>query len=213
MKPASEHELPFRLERETPWGLQIGCALSIGVFLLLFGGTIAYLDWTRGDHGVPLFVGGGFAFVGLLVAGSGYHQVRARRRTPETILEIDARPLTRGKTVRLLVIQPGPAKLQSLRVNIVCMSTTSEWRTRGKERYLDRDVRLVHQQTVLDVKDVTVAKGEELAHEARVVIPSDQPSTGGSGEPGDPARVWRFEVWGRVRWGADVMHPFVVEVQ
>jgi hypothetical protein len=205
--------LRFRLERETPWGVEAGCSVAIGFFLLLFGGTIAYLDSTRGDGGIALVFGGAFGFIGLLVTAAGYHQVLARRRTPETILEIEALPVERGRTVRLLVVQPGPANLQSLRVNVLCMVTTKQWRTRGNERHLDRDVRLLYQHNVLDVKAVTVPRGEELAYEAQLVVPSEQPPTGGSGAPEDPEHAWRLEVWGRVRWGADLMHPFVIEVQ
>ena len=158
-----------------------------------------------------MLFGGVFAGLGLLVFASGIHQWLARRRTPETWLEIDAVEIVRGRPVAFSVLQPGPADLQSIRMNVICESTVVTRRRRSDGTHdSSRQVTLAYQHNVLEALDVRVPAGDVWRGDGTLVVPADQPATSGEG---DPSHVWRLEIWGRVRRGADVMHPFDIVVR
>jgi len=81
------------------------------------------------------------------------------------------------------------------------------WRD-GKRR-IDTDRRLIHQDNVLDLKDMSILHGEEVVRQGAAMVPADVTLADIEGEK---QVVWRVEVWGRVRGWVDFGHPFVIEV-
>ena len=203
----------IRLEREMPVAGQAGCATVIGLLLSVVGISIVLLLRSEGSRGgenewVLYTVGGGFGLVGLLLVFLGIKML-LMMRLPETILEVDRMPVHVGEPFRLTVRQPGPIRLASLRVNLMCeQTTTREVRRAGRTRR-DRDRRLIHQVNVLDLRDVAAGRGQHVVGHATVTVPADvRPAD----IEGHKAVVWRLEVWGRVRGWADFGHPFVIQV-
>lgn len=202
--------LAHRIPRAENWNATAGCALWLGIALALFGGGICWLSLHNDDRGVPLIVGGGFALVGLFLVYSGIHQ-RLAMRSKETIFEIDDLPLERGRTRAGLVIQEGPVHLQSLRVNLVCLETTTKIVRRKGRDETDRTLQQIWDTNVLDLGAMEIHEGERLQWEVELAVPANAKVTGKHGEW--KSVEWRVEVWGRVRRRADFMHPFVVEVR
>ena len=80
---------------------------------------------------------------------------------------------------------------------------------RNGRRRIDTDRRLIHQDDVLDLRDITILPGEEVARQGEATVPATVSLTGIEGQK---RVVWRLEVWGRVRGWVDFGHPFVIEV-
>jgi hypothetical protein len=203
----------IRLERQTPAEGQAGCATTIGLLLAVLGGVIMFLmrsDEPRAGQNEWLvyFVGGGFSLVGLIVAILGIKMFLATR-VPETIVEVDRMPVRAGELFRVTVRQPGPVRLESLRVNLVGEQLTSREVWREGKRRTDIDRRVIHQDNILDVGNITILSGEEIAREGNATVPVVVTLAEIEGVKGV---VWRLEVWGRVRGWADFGHPFVVQV-
>ena len=202
---------PIRLERQASVGGQAGVATGIGILLLVIG--VATIIAMRADESQPTenewvlyAVGVGFAVVGLLVAVLGI-KTFLMLRIPQTILEVDRMPVIAGESFELTVRQPGPVRLASLRVNLVCEQTT---RRPGKgAARSDRDQRIIHQTNVLDLRDAAVGSGEQVVRHVTVTVPAHvQPAD----IEGSKDIAWRLEVWGRVRGWANFGHPFEIEV-
>ena len=204
---------PIRLERKAPAAGQAGCATTVGVFLAVLGGGIMFAlrsDAPRAGQNEWLVyvVGGGFALVGLVVAILGIKMFLATR-LPETIVEVDRMPVRAGEPFRVTVRQPGPIRLESLRLNLVGEQLTTREVWRDGKRRTDTDSRLIHQNNVLDLRDITIVPGEEVARQGEATVPADVTLVD---IEGDKQVVWRLEVWGRVRGWVDFGHPFVVDV-
>ena len=199
---------PIRLERQTPAAGQAGGAIGIGLALLVIGVVIVIFgpdDEPGGENAWVVYaVGFGFTVVGLVVAVLGLKML-LMSRTPETVLEVDRMPVLVGESFQLTVRQPGPVRLQSLRVNLICEQTTIHSVAGGAKPQRDR--RIVHQTNVLDVRDAAAGAGEHVIRHATVAIPATLPTTDRPGQI-----VWRLEVWGRVRGWVDFGHPFPIDV-
>jgi hypothetical protein len=202
-----------RLERETPAARQAGCATVIGVVLTVLGG--GFLLGLQSDALRPashrwLFyvVGGSFFVVGLVMVILAIKMFLATR-LPETIVEVDRRPIRAGKPFQVTVRQPGPIRLKSLRLNMVGEQLTRRqvWRN-GRQR-TETDRLLIHQDNVLDVRDLTILPAEEVTRQGEATVPKEVRLADVEGEK---RVVWRLEVWGRVRGWVDFGHPFVIEV-
>ena len=154
-------------------------------------------------------VGGGFSLVGLVMVILGIKMFLATW-LPETIVEVERMPVRAGEPFRVTVRQPGPIRLESLRLNLVGEQLTKRevWR-KGKRR-TETDRHLIHQDNVLDVKDITILPGEEVAHQRDATVPKEVTLLDIEGEK---RVVWRLEVWGRVRGWVNFGHPFVIEVR
>ena len=188
---------------------QAGCATVIGLILALVGIAVVVVLWNqepRAGKGewVIYTVGIGFGSVGLLVFVLGI-KMFLMTRIPETIVEVDTMPVHAGQSFQLTVRQPGPIRLKSLRVNLVCEQTT----LRPGKRKTDRDQRIIHQTNVLDLGESAVGIGEQIVGRATVDVPAEVQYVDIEGEK---KIVWRLEVWGRVRGWADFGHPYVIEV-
>jgi hypothetical protein len=188
---------------------QAGCATTIGIALALAGiGIVAALQNDEAGAGegtwVIYAVGIGFGTIGLLVAVLGL-KMFLMKRIPETILEVDRMPVRADQPFHVTVRQPGPVRLKSLRVNLVCEQTTVR---PGKKRR-NRDQRIVHLTNVVNLGETTAGPGEQVVGDATVTVPADVKYADIIGQR---EIVWRLEVWGRVRGWVDFGHPYVIEV-
>jgi hypothetical protein len=202
---------PTRLEREMPAAGQAGCATAIGVFLTIVGSIITFAMRSNADQAsknewVVYAVGGGFAVVGLVMISLGI-KMALMIRLPETIVEVNKNPVRKGESFQMTIRQPGPMHLKSLRVNFVAEQITTFKRKGQKHSNTDR--RLIHEHNVLDMRDVTIAAGEEMTRHADITVPADVNVVDIEGKR---TVVWRLEVWGRVRGWVDFGHPFVIDV-
>jgi hypothetical protein len=201
---------PIRLKREMSVAGQAGGATAIGLFLAAVGIVIVMFlqrdESSAGQNNWVLYaVGIGFSLVGLLVAILGI-KMFLMMRTPETILEVDRMPVHAGQPFQLTVRQPGPVRLKSLRVNLVCEQTTFQ---PGKKRR-NRDRRIIHQANVVNLGEATMGHGEQVLGQAIVTVPADVRY---ADIVGRREIVWRLEVWGRVRGWADFGHWYAIQVQ
>lgn len=202
---------PIRLQRETSVAGQAGSATVIGIALAVIG-TVTLLalrsdELGAGDNGWVLYaVGGGFAVVGLLVAVLGI-KMFLMMRIPETIVEVDRMPVHAGDSFQLTVRQPGPVRLASLRVNLVCEQTTRQRRA-GRSK-TDKDRRIIHQTNVLDVREAVAGSGEHVVRHATVNVPAGVQHADIAGQK---EIVWRLEVWGRARGWTGFGHPYVIQI-
>ena len=205
---------PIRLDREAPAARQAGRATSIGVFLTLVGSVMIMLamrsNAPRADANEWLVyvIAGGFSAVGVVVTILGIRMFLATR-LPETIVEVDTTPVRAGNAFQVTVRQPGPIRLKSLRLNLVAeqLTTRDVWRNGRRRRETDR--RLIHQDNVLDLGEISILAGEEIARGGEAKVPAE---VNLAEVEGVKRVVWRLEVWGRVRGWMDLGHPFVIEV-
>jgi hypothetical protein len=204
----------IRLTREAPAVRQAGCASIIGVVLTVLGaGALLALqsEALRPASTQWLFyaLGGSFLVVGIVLAIAAIKMLLATR-LPETVVEVDRLPIRAGTPFVVTVRQPGPVRLTSLRLNLVCEQHTRRrvW-SRGKSR-IETDRLLIHQDNVLDLRDLTIPAGEEVLRQGEATAPKEVRL---ADVEGDPRIVWRLEVWGRVRGWVDFAHPFVSEVR
>jgi hypothetical protein len=91
----------------------------------------------------------------------------------------------------------------------VCEQITRRDARRNGRRHTDTDRRLIHETNVLDLRDITVLPGEEVARQGEATVPRDVSLVDVEGRS---HVIWRLEVWGRVRGWVDFGHPFVIEV-
>jgi hypothetical protein len=204
---------PVRLEREIPAARQAMGAILIGVVLTVLGAgilSIAYNPALNDGEGERLasIVGSGFALVGVVMLLLG---VKAALivRLPETIVEVDRMPIRAGTRFEVTVRQPGPIRLQSLRVNVVAEQVTryEVWR-KGRKR-IETDRHLIHQHNIVDVRDATVGHGQELVRRVDATVPGEITLVDIDGKK---TVVWRLETWGRVRGWVDFGHFFAITV-
>jgi hypothetical protein len=201
-----------RLKRQTPFTSQLGCTFLLAL-LLLGVATFCYFAGQgpgRGERWVPYAVGGGFGFFGLLLLWSFIRQLAAVG-LKETIVELSTEPLQPGQTAKICVIQPGGAKLKSLRANLVCFESrrfivrnsktnTNESRTAEK---------LISTENLLEAKHLNVAEGDTWHEIREFFLPADAPIAGTND---DLTISWKIEVWGTGYFLASFMHPFPVDV-
>lgn len=199
-----------RLARESPSARQAGGATTIGVVLTLVGGVMLYLVRTvaGANEWLPTVVGSAFSLVGVLMLIFGI-KLFLMTRLPETIVEVDRLPVRGGQPFRVTVRQPGPIRLRSLRLNLVGEQITKREVWRKGRRRTDTDRRLIHQDNVLDVTDITVGNGEVITREGEATVPAQVDMADVDGRK---TVVWRLEVWGRVRGWVNFGHPFVIDV-
>lgn len=204
--------LPVRLKRETPFTSQLGCTALLAVVLLGFG----YFCWLAGsnpeekNNWVAKVVGSGFGFFGVLLVFSFIRQVGAIG-LKETIIELSEEPLQPGKPAKICVIQPGPAKLKSLRVNILSFeqrhftvpdSESSRHQNRTEEK-------LLATTNLVDAKHINVSHGDTWHEMHEFTLPADAQV---AGTRGNITTLWRIEVWCTGYLLASLMHPFRVDV-
>lgn len=212
-----QQRLPVRLKREFPWSTETGCAIFVGLFVLALVGGFYYAATVLGKDEKDVWVVyvfiGVFGCVGALLVFSGIHRLIASR-VRETIVELDTEKIARGQTIKACFRQEGPVTLTSLRANVLCMERTHAWGTRtdsngNSESYKKTNEKLVYQQNILDEQQIVIAAEEIWETQIEFQLPSDALR---SVESDDREVVWKIEVWGKVAWWPDFMHPFVVHV-
>lgn len=205
--------LPIRLSRSTPL---LGCSFLIGALLT----GLATLAWifghkmTEEKNGWLIYVFcGGFGFFGLLVLWAWFRQV-LMLHVPVPIVEISHQPFRVGGTAKIALIQRGPAKLKSLRANLICLEQHITWRERSGDdnsggSYRDVREKLIYTQNLVSMPFVMAPKGEGWHTQQEFTIPADaKPSE----ETDTHAILWRIELWGKGTFLGSYMHPFPVEV-
>lgn len=180
--------LSVRLRAESKPGDQSCGALLVAVALLFVGGIAGYAAWSEMQDGsyrflpwlfVVVFGGLGFLFLWIAAAAGLASHV------PETIVEIERSTIAPGQDVEMLVLQPGPLRLRSLRVSLV-------GREEAPARSGSPTVTILHDETVADFGAAVAGRTAALEFPARLRIPSDaRPSQGGP-----PRVLWRLEVHG-----------------
>ncbi|OAI56598.1 hypothetical protein AYO49_03945 [Verrucomicrobiaceae bacterium SCGC AG-212-N21] len=205
--------LPVRLKRETPFKSQVGCTAALSVLLLAMGalGWFAAKSEGKGSNWVGYVVGAAFGFFGLLLLWSFIRQLAASGMK-ETIVEMAREPLQPGEKEDICVIQPGPAKLKSLRANLVCMEerTRKVWNSEKKMHVDQREERLVSSENVLEATHLNVAAGDEWHEMREFRLPADAKVSETDAE--GVRTFWKIEVWGTGYALASFMHPFPVDV-
>jgi hypothetical protein len=185
-------------EKTTSFGELRRAAASFFCALCL-GGMAAFFWY--GDTGLFHYLAVLPALFALLLVYNGFHALLASS-TPPTTVELPPHPLKIGRSVKVIVRQFGPAKLSSLRANLVCERI---------EKFVKRSRRITfpHQINFLDRPACELMPNETKAFEATLAIPEDaEPSCVGVSLD----VLWRIEVWGKVIGGADFMRPFEIEV-
>ncbi len=201
----ARQRLSIRLQRESKPGEQSCGALFVSVALLFVGGIAGYAAWSDlqdGEwHVIPLLFVVVFGGLGLLflwiAAASGLAS-----HVPETIVEVERSTVAPGESVKMLVLQPGPLRLRSLRVRLTCREETPE--ERGSP-----SVTVLHDEVVAEIGAGVAGRTAPLEHSAVLRIPADaEPSAAGP-----PTVRWRLEVWGvPLVWPRfTITYPIMVE--
>jgi len=189
----------------------VGCTFIIATILLSLGGFIIYMDLTHSAErqGVVLIVGGGFALTGFFVFIGGIQRALASR-TPQTILEVDEVPFARGSTIRAAVIQQGPVELKSLRVNLVCLRTTTRIVRRKGRDEKDYTTQEIFSVNAFDSSELVLGEGERFDRTFEIQVPEDAIRSGQ--ETKMTTIQWKLETWGGGSFRNRFMHPFTVVV-
>jgi hypothetical protein len=215
-RPGAEAIIPddfVTLTRDTPWARQIGCGALIALVLGAVGGGILYGThhyygyWNWDKDAASILFGSVFGGVGVIIALATLQQSLALR-SPLTQVAICPGELARFETAQLRIRQPGPIRLRSLNARLVCqISERKESQSeRGKHYWTSR---FPHQDRIFESGARDIAAGGQFEQTVSFAVPSDaQPSK----ETADLRIDWRIEVWGRVKWWPDFMHPFTVRV-
>lgn len=185
----------------------------IAFVLLAVGGGILYptiRHWNDEDPTAGAIVGGGFALVGLIMAYTAIHQSMAIR-TPETEVAIDEWPLKPGQSAKVRIRQPGPVKLRSMSGRLICEVRERRLvRRRNQPDTYEWNSKYPCQDRFFHSDPTSVPEGGHFETTADLCIPADAVPSGSKGE--DLTVQWRIEVWGRVRWWPDFMHPYEISV-
>lgn len=200
-----------RLTRQSPWKAQVGCGFALAFIVAAPGLFIGYMTYTRdhSDNRNAMFAFSAvWVVVAILVLLSNIHQAIAMR-SPETMIEIDPGELKPGEPLRIRVIQPGPLSLQSIHANLSGEDTTISYSRNERVTHTKRNTKYLGPFRMIEVERYDIAGGEQLEREATFQIPPDIPA---SLESSDRTIRWKIEVWGRVAWWPDFMHPFPVTV-
>lgn len=199
-----------RLERDIPWKTGIGCTALLGLVPSALGGGILVQSWRHwkswGDDFVVVIVGGAFALVGLGLILMAIHQAFAIR-VAETEVSIDRPVLAPGMEARVRVRQPGPVNLLSLNGRLVCEVRKRRTGRNGKHSYSST---YPYQERIFEIRGGVIPENQSLDHESLFTVP---PGAEATLDTPELKRIWRLEVWGRVRHWPDFMHPFTVDVR
>ena len=209
--PETPSILPVRLTRETPFHSQMGCTLFLAVLLLVFAAFAFVAGKDPGkNQWVPWVVGAMFALFGLLLLAAFVRQWAARN-VGETVVEVSTEPLDPGKASTFCFIQPGPAKLKSLRASLVCIEVTRVPLPHAQAGRSDhrREERILSTVNLISAERLHILPGQTWHERRDYLLPADAPV---SSTVGKVTILWRIEVWGKGYGLASFMHPFPVDV-
>ena len=200
------------LTRDMARTTAVGCTALLGLAPGLVGAAILFVshryyagwDWEH-DAG-SLVIGAVFVLVGAAMLMLAVQQAFAIH-APETIVAIRPQVLVPGASAELRMVQPGPIRLRSLHARLVCDISARQASATSAGSYTT--TRCPHQERIFAVEKTEVPAGGQFAQTVTFTVPADaQPST----DAAERRVTWRIEVWGRVRGGANFMHPFTVAV-
>ena len=110
----------------------------------------------------------------------------------------------------MLIRQPGPVALRSLRANLVGSEHKSRMvRVEDETKWVRSPDTLLMHKNFFDVRDVRIMAGEESRWLAELPIPEGL----ASGKDGSVTTSCKIEVWGRVRFYPGFMHSFPIRVR
>jgi hypothetical protein len=185
--------LPYALQRSSSRTTQIIGTVIVSAIL---GGIVAVI-FTKGSREIPfLILGGVFALASLLTLASAIRRMFALR-TPQTMIEVDRETFTRGGEMQILVRQPGPATIESLRGNLA--GEESWYGQYGRKRFTKQ----------LGPFPLFDCGAFEAPYENVFTIKVPRaPQPEGSKH----TQEWRLDVSGKVRGSVDFQHSFPVTV-
>ncbi len=178
VNPGVPHVLPVRLTQQRP-GLVRPFFFGLGLGGVAYAGFEGWQSF-RGEQIGWVFLGvcvlcGLFA---LLLLWSCFYQLLLSR-TPLTLVEISGEPLVAGKSAQMALIQPGPAELAYLRVDLVCLERLTTWHRRAQDSqgnsalYHKVDEKRLHAQTIIEEKKVNVARGNHWQRGCEFTVPGN----------------------------------------
>jgi len=155
-------------------------------------------------------IGAVFALFGLLLL-SAFVRQRAALNIGETLVELSSEWLEPGKPWAFCLIRSGPAKLRSLRANLVCIEVTRVPLPHAQAGRIDhrRDERILSTEELMSAEQLRIMPGQIWHDHRDYSLPSDSPV---SSTVDKVTIFWRIEVWGKGYGLASFMHPFVVDV-
>lgn len=187
------------IERQTDFSDSQRAWASLFISFLLFG--MAALFYFGGEGGIFSYMAAIPGLFGLLLFYGFVHSLLAAKTPPTTILA-PVESMKRGVEFPLNVRQYGPARLESLKVNLICEKSV--------RRNKSRDLTYPHQITVFESGPFDVGLHDRTEFPVRISVPVDAEPT-----RDDTAMriVWRLEIWGKVIGQADFMRPFQMVVK
>ncbi len=197
--------LAVRLEPETRPGTQSCAALLVATALLFVGFIAGYSAWAEWQDGnvvllpllfVVVFGGLGLLFLWIAAASAFAGKV------PATIVEVERRSAAPGEAIDVVILQPGPLRLRSMRARFVAREETPV--ESGSPR-----VKVLSDELVSEIGSTTIGSEVPLEHRFTLRIPSGAPPSSG----GPPTVSWRLEVWGVPRVWPRFMLSFPIMVE
>ncbi|CAN5692792.1 hypothetical protein BH09VER1_BH09VER1_04240 [soil metagenome] len=171
----------------------LACGLIIaGLAALFFASGVPPFNWLSIVPGL----------LALLLFYNSLHSLLASQ-TPPTTLKLDLKSLRPSQSTDVIIRQPGPVRLHSLRANLICERITKEFPN------TTRSITYPCQLNFFDSGPFRIPEAATKDFKAELTIPPDaEPSL----ESLELIIRWRIEVWGKVVWRADFMRPFDIEV-
>jgi hypothetical protein len=203
-----------QLPREQPWKAEVSCGFLASLVVTAVGGFTVYMEHihpassVRTNAWVAPVVGWSFLITGILMLLAILYNVLAMQ-SPETIVAANSSSLARGETLTLEVSQPGPIRLNYLRVDFRGERLYVPLNSGGSDQ--PKNVVRTHLGTfrMYSQDEVEVLDGDRFRDSFSFVIPAEiEPS--GTTPLGET--TWRVEVWGNVVNGFNFVHPFVINV-
>ena len=197
-----------------PLPIKFGFVLGLVVTAMSYGMWLIAKNTKGGDGSIVLWIFAiVFGLLGILLVWSSIRQFIIAR-TPPTIVEISDALLIAGRAARIALIQPGPAKLKSLRANLVCLEQHIRWRERedseGRtESYREVDEKMIHTENLIEARDVRALNGDHWQELREFVMPADARA---SSSTDSHAIIWRIELWGKGPFFGSFMRPFEIKV-
>jgi hypothetical protein len=195
---------PVRLKPATMHRTQSGGTVVVALALLfvaVIAGFSARSQWEEGETpiltGLFLVVFGG---LGLLVLWTAVAAALASR-VPPLVVEMLQPAAAVGESVTVLVRQPGPLQLRSLRLKLVCEELTPA--QKGPP-----SIRVLHEETLAEVGRVRIRADAPLERRLTLRVPAGaRPSCEG------PAAVqWRLRAWVAPSFAPRFVRTFAIEV-
>ena len=202
MRPARDREWPdgfVPLKTSTAPAAHVGCTLVLAAPLLCIGcgliGVSIFGPEGEGSTWVTPLVGTAFALPGAVLLYAGLRGARGLKFPAIEVATAGSTVLRPGSSLRLLVRQPGPIEIESLRLRAAC-ERVYDRRIRPESATTVPDREVLWEQELADIRDVRVPSSGVLERHLDVALPANAPPTGPATPDG--SIQWRLEAWGEV---------------